>query len=331
MRFGRVICVGIPILLTLGAIITYLIATLSGVAHNKLYIFRVDLSNLDLNEDNLGSITDKLQDDIGNILGRSEVEERAVSAATLGLGQSYDVSLWGYCENDKNGKQECKKAQFDWASANIEEDILKPLINDKKVDLPSEIDGALKVFGTVTKYTEIAYIITLVALGVELFLGAFASCTRIMSCLTTLVSIVAIIFSGVASGLSTAMALIVVGAIKAAADKYGVKASFNTNFLACVWIGFAFSLAAGLFWLFSACCCKPDHRDKRRSDGEKLLPSTGYYPISGTSEHEMTGGNTSYHNQYEPTVPSYQPSYNQNNRHGHSSSDVAYEPFSHRA
>ncbi|KAK7223704.1 hypothetical protein V2G26_011707 [Clonostachys chloroleuca] len=317
MRAGRFVCVGIPVLLTIGAIVSYLIAALSGVAHNSVYLFKVDLSKLDIDEN---SISNFVSENLG-ILGRDAEEIRGITASNLGFGDSYDVNLWGYCMNKNGTDRECTKAQFDWASTRIKKDFLDPIAG-KSVELPSEMKSALNVFTTVTKYTEIAFIIALVSLGVELLVGIFSNCTRIISCLTTLIGIVAILFSLAASGLATGMAVVVVSAIKTIGKPYGVEGSFNGNFLACIWIGFAFSLAAGLFWLFTICCCKPDHREKRRSDGEKLIPSSGYYPIG--SDNEMTSGQ-GYHNQY-------QPSYNKNSRtHGHSNSDVAYEPFSHRA
>lgn len=325
MRAGRFVCVGIPVLLTIGAIIAYLIAVLSGVVHNSVYLFRVDLSKLDIDENN---IKDFISSNLGNILERDVEEVRGITASNLGFGEYYDVNLWGYCNNKKDGERECTRAEFDWADKRIKQDFLDPIAG-AKVELPKEMKSALDVFIKVTKWTEIAFIVALVSLGVELIVGIFSNCTRIISCLTTLISIVSIVFSLAASGLATGMAVVVVGAVKSIGKPYGVQGNFNGNFLACVWIGAAFSLAAGLFWLFTICCCKPDHREKkRRSDGEKLIPSSGYYPIG--SDNEMTSGSGGYHNQYQP---SYNNSgFNNARSQGYgNNNDVAYEPFSHRA
>lgn len=326
MRAGRFVCVALPLILTVGAIIAYMVATLSGVAHSSLYIFRVDLSDLDIDDKSIDDLVSNL-----GIFGRGTESTRGITAGNLGFADSYDVTLWGYCENKKDKDRECIKAQFNWAESRLQKDFLDPIAG-KNVELPDEIKTALNIFSTVTKFTEIAFVVALICLGVELFVGVFSNCTRIISCITSLISVVAIAFSLAASGLATAMALVVVSAIKTAGRTYGVKGNFNGAFLACIWIGFAFSLAAGLFWLFTLCCCKPDHREKRRSDGEKLIPSTGYYPIG--NDHEMTGGNNAYHNQYQSSyAPSYNNSSNHNtsSHHGYNNSDVAYEPFSHRA
>lgn len=335
MQAGRFVCVALPIILTIGAIISFMIATLSGVAHNSLYLFSVNLEDLDLNPENIEDFLSKIDINLDGIsLGK---RDSLVSAGTLGLANSYDISLWGYCANEKD-ERKCTDAQFNWAENRIQDDILSKF--SAAIDLPDEIDTALDVFSTVTKYTEIAFIVALAVLGLELFVGIFANCTRIISCLTWLIGIAAIVFCIAAAGLATAMSGIVVAAIKSAAKQYGVKASINTNFLVCVWIGTAFATAASLFWLFTICCCKPERRRRDRSRGgdeeqEKLAPPTGaYYPIG--NDNETSGANSTYNNKYNNQ---FQPSHGHDYSHApsyHSGNDsnrgdIAYEPYSHRA
>lgn len=350
MRAGRFVCVALPILLTIGAIVALMIGTLSGVAHNRLYIFSADLSELSLDEKDLQDIVadyvpgvDNLPD-ISNLASR-DIEAREITASNLGLGKRYDVTLWGYCKVDTDGKKECKKPEFDWASKNLNKDIIDDLgVGDMKIELPDEIESAIKVFSKVTKYTEIAFIVALVALALELIVGIFANCTRVISCLTWLIAIIAIILTLASCALATAMGAVVTGAIEATAKTYGARATINTNYLACIWIGAAFAIAASLFWLFTLCCCKPEHgrHRNRGGDGEKLLPQSytgGYAPVG--SDNEMTSANPpQYYNNYN-SQPAFDPNYNTRSDHGSEygwnsgashvgrPKDAAYEPYSH--
>jgi hypothetical protein len=333
MQAGRFVCVALPIILTIGAIISFMIATLSGVAHNNLYLFKVDLKDFELNPDNLSDFLGNLDINLNGI----SLGKRQVTAGTIGLANSYDITLWGYCANEKDSRK-CTSPEFDWAQDRIQDDILSKF--SSAIKLPDEIDSALDVFSTVTKYTEIAFIVALAVLGLELFIGIFSNCTRIISCLTWLIGIAAIVLCIAAAGLATAMSAVVVAALKSAAKQYGVKADINTNFLACIWIGTAFAVAASLFWLFTICCCKPERRSRRdrsrdSEDREKLAPTGAYYPI--TADNDMSGANTSYNNQYNNQQ--FQPSYGQDYSHAPSyysgsdnnRGDIAYEPYSHRA
>lgn len=364
MNLGRFCFVAFPLILTIGAIISFLIATLSGIAHDSLYIFRVDLRDLTLNEDTLKSLADNIDIDLPGNLEISDVtdnfgkEKRAdgLSASDLGLGREYEITLWGYCEikKKKGGdgeERDCSDGEFDWATKHLRDDFINDLGKSINVEikLPDEIDKAIDVFSTVNRYAEIAFIVALVVLGVELFFGIFATCTRVMSCLTWIIGLAAIVICVLTAGLATGMGAVVVGAIEASAKVYGVRASLNTNFLACIWIGAAFAIVASLFWLISICCCKPDHRSGKKGtkyrdggdDNEKLMPTGSYYPI-GANDHEMTPGN--YQQQFQPNngmgyshgPPDYTGysgggGYNMGGGSGRQNNPYeAYEPYSHR-
>jgi hypothetical protein len=186
------------------------------------------------------------------------------------------------------------------------------------VTLPKEITTAVKSFSTVSKWTQIVFIIAYVALGVELFFGLFANCSRAFSCVTFLVAGIATVAVGAAAGLATATSVVVVGAVEASANIYGVDAHFNTRFLATVWLGVAFALAAGLFWMFTICCCAPDHSRRhhgsRAAAGEKYMNTApGYQRISDP--------NGAYNAGYAQQYPHQ--SYAAPQHSG------AYEPYSH--
>ncbi|UNI23478.1 hypothetical protein JDV02_009296 [Purpureocillium takamizusanense] len=331
MGVGRFFCVALPLILTIGAIISLLVATLSGVVHNNnLFVFSVDVSDLSINPANFDNIANKLGSRANN------AQTSNITAGNLGLDQVYEVSLWGYCSKDKDGKRNCIKGRFDWASHELNTTWIEEFGSTAgvKINLPTEVKDALKAFRTVTKWTEVTFIIALVALGIELFVGIFSNCSRVVSCLTWLVASITAVLVGAAAGLATAMATIVVGTVESTAKFYGVKGTVGTRFLAAVWIATAFAIGAAFFWLFTICCCKPEHRSRsakrgsKHDDGEKLLPTRGYAPL--TSDHEMSGGF------YNPNQQGQQFGHNYSSQPprypgGNGRSDLAYEPYSHRA
>ncbi|KAI3395707.1 hypothetical protein diail_930 [Diaporthe ilicicola] len=267
-----------------------------------------------------------------------------ITASDLGLANAYLVNLWGYCEISQSGDKTCQKAQFDWAS-NASTSFQSKLdsvagSSGENVTIPDSIKTAMNTFSTVTKWTEVVFIIAYIALGISLFLGIFANCSRAFSCCTFIISAVAAVAVCAAAALATAMASVVVGAVEGTAKVYGVTGSINTSFLAAVWIGAAFAIGAAFFWMFTICCCAPDHsssrgktggfgRKKHLDDAEKLPMSGAYAPLEGP-HHNAYGQDTSYGGHQNT---SYGGGYGQNAGYGspHTGrNDMAYEPYQHR-
>lgn len=353
MAVGRFVCVALPLILIIASIVATLVAVLAGVAHHNLQLFTLDLKDLSINEsniddfakafdidldnvDDLGDSIDDFADDISDLdFGKRDGLE--FTAKTFNLSDTYEINLWGYCYKKDDGKRDCTDAKFNWAESALDPDKAEKTASagGLTIKLPSEIRGALNTFRTVIKWAEVAFIIALIALGVEFFVGIFSNFSRGISCLTWLLASITAALVCAAAALATATSAVVIGAVEASTKVYGIKGEIDTGFLAAVWIGAALAIGAAIFWIFTICCCKPEHRsrrDKHRStDGEKLLPTggfsqRGYAPLD--HEHEMTGG--AYHS---PSVPQFAehhaaPRYPSGTA---SRSDLAYEPYSHRA
>ncbi|KAK3310636.1 SUR7/PalI family-domain-containing protein [Chaetomium strumarium] len=300
------------------------------MASKGLYMFQVNVTDLQLSPLSVSKILDGTGIDvptlddikIPGINSRQESQTTNITAKDLGLYDIYDVNPWNYCYTAHNGTRACTKPAFDWATnaLNTTTGDINSMITATglNVTLPKEITDAVKAFGTVSKWTQIVFIIAYIALGVELFFGLFANCSRAFSCVTWLISAIATTAVGAAAGLATATSVVVVGAVEASAKVYGVDAHFNTTYLAIIWLGAAFAIAAGLFWMFTICCCAPDHssrrsgRGSRHSDTEKLMSGgTGYQRLSEPGGYTSTG--YARQSQYGPAQQ-------------HS---PAYEPFSH--
>ncbi|KAI1191820.1 SUR7 protein [Nemania serpens] len=250
--------------------------------------------------------------DVANALGGT-----VITAVDIDLANIYDFTLWGYCVTPQDGKRNCTKAQFDWASHELNLTWLDRLTDAAglKVTLPKELNDGLNAYNTITKWTEVVFIIAIVALGLELLVGLFSACSRAVSCVTWIISgfaTVAIIATAI---LLTITGSTITGLVLGVSKKYGVKANLNKSFLVILWLSVAFALGAGLFWLFSICCCKPENRPygraSRHADSEKLNPTGAYAPLGENRNSAFSG--------YNYGAP----------QRGGARTDLAYEPYSH--
>lgn len=355
-NIGRYVCVALPFLLTLGAVVAILVAGLAGVADKSLYMFQVNTTNLEISPASIENLvnsraaspvqfhdpsllattsdeTSTTGDAADTTTGSSTAGTKSsnITAADLGLNDLYDIGLWGWCYTAQNGTRTCTKPVFNWAEKelNTTTGSIQNLATSagQNITLPKEITEAISAFTNIARWTEIVFIIALVSLGLEVFFGIFANCSRAFSCVTFLVASVATVAVCGFAALATAMSVVVVGAVEASAKFYGVKADFNTKYLAAVWIAAAFASAAGFFWMFTVCCCKPDHSSRRSGRnrhhdeaGEKLMPVGAYQPI--TDDHGYHGGHNNNNRQSNPQY-GYAPQQHAARR------DLAYEPYSH--
>ncbi|KAJ9158491.1 Integral membrane protein [Coniochaeta hoffmannii] len=357
-NLGRYACVAVPFLLTLGSVIAILVAGLAGVTDKSLYMFRINTTNLEISPASLSSLVDaraaaplefhdaSLIDPTGDSADAAadattsavtaDTKSSNITAADLQLNDLYDITLWNWCYTAQNGTRTCTKPQFNWAEKELNQttDNLENIGNGfgVKITLPKEITSAIDTFGAITKWTEVVFIVAIIALAVELFFGIFANCSRAFSCLTFLVAGVATVAVCGFATLATAMSVVVVGAVEASAKFYGVQADFNTKYLAAVWIAAAFAIAAGFFWMFTVCCCKPDHSSRRSGRkrhldeaGEKLVPVGAYQPIT---DDQGYGGYNNNNNGYS-NGHSNHPQYGYAPQPRAARRDLAYEPYSH--
>ncbi|KAI1164623.1 SUR7 protein [Nemania serpens] len=251
--------------------------------------------------------------DVADLLGGT-----VIKASDIGLANVYDFTLWGYCVTPQEGKRNCTKAQFDWATHELDLTWVDRLTNAAglKVTLPKELNDGLNAYKTITRWTEIVFIIAIVALGLELLVGLFTACSRAVSCVTWIISGFATIAIIATAILLTVTGSTIIGVVLAVSKHYGVKASLNKSFLIVLWLSVAFALGAGLFWLFSICCCKPENRPhgkaSRHADSEKFTPTGSYAPLGENRNSAFSG----YNNYGAP-------------QRGGARTDLAYEPYSH--
>jgi hypothetical protein len=331
MGVGRFLCVGLPFGLTIASLVCLLIAMLAGITDKNLDMFKVDTQNFSVSSSDLQNFEDLLKRDPGHfsdlttaaLNGAATSSSTAVNitAADLSLADDYKVYLWNYCA-ETGSNTTCSKAKFNYASSELNStNITLIASNGVSVTLPKVVTNSLKTFTTVSRWTEVVYIVAFVASVLELVLGLFGFCSRVGSCVTFIISGIATIAVIGASAMATVMSSVVVGAIEGAVKAYGAHASLNTSFLAITWLAAAFSLGASLFWLLSTCCCGADHhKSNHRSmgDGEKFL-ATGGNGYQRVEDPHGFDANTAYGPQTDGVYRHQQPV----GRQG------AYEPYSH--
>lgn len=305
MIIGRVIGVILPFALAIAAAIFTLVPALAGITDKSLYLIQLDFENLSISP---------ASDLVDKILPRAETVEKNITAELLGLGKTYDITLWGYCHSDTDDKRECSSPKFDWVRKTLSTNRIKSVDKDVEVKLPKEINAAIQTFRSMTKGAEVAFIVALMELAIEIALGVFAVCSRELTCWTWMASALASAFVLSSAILSTIMASVSIGAVETTAKLYGVKGNVNVVFLAIIWIGAAFAIAANLLWIIPTLCCSTTI-NRKDPEGKGLLErshnSGAYAPID--DDHEM---HPAYHNRGLAPSPR---------------TDLAYEPYSHQA
>ncbi|EDN11324.1 integral membrane protein [Histoplasma capsulatum] len=250
---GRIACIFTPYLLTIGALVCLIFVGLGVTSPNAplndIYFVKADLKDLNLNSkgfpQELLPFTNSLQQADGS--GK--------------LHDFYLIGLWNHCYGEyENGQYKIirctdRKAKY-WFDP-VKEWDLEDLVKDKDGHkfLPSSLDKGLSAYRKVAGWMFIAFIVALVATCVELLVGIAAVFSRWGSLAVTIVSSVSSVFFFAAAITATAMYAALTAAVNTSLKPYDVHASLGKTMFSTLWLGVAFSLASGIFWLFSVCCC----------------------------------------------------------------------------
>lgn len=304
---GRIACIFLPYLLSIGALVCLILVGLGSTKStsplNDIYFIRMDLKDLSLGAVDKDSKLDAL--DKGLKIAKDAGK----------LHDFYTVGLWNHCygqyKNDKYEVQKCteKKAKYWFDPVEVWD------LPDQVEDLfPKSLDKGLTSYRRVAKWLFIAYVIAFVANVVQLLIGITAIFSRWGSFATTIVGGVASLFTILASVTASALYGILTGAIKGGLKDLKITASMGGRMFAITWIAVAFTVAAGIFWIFSVCCCSGrspyNHKDKRgRGVVAEKTPYT-YERVTSPYGNPAPGQNVPMHN-----MPARQ--------------DMAYEPYRH--
>lgn len=272
---GRVACITTPFILSLGALVCLVLVFLAGTFdRNKtvddLYFLKIDLRNLTLatgtsnNPDSSSSLT---------LLGG------ALHAAkqNLGMQDYYTIYLRSYCGwngDDTYANCTSPKSYFwfnpvkVWGLNNT-----GTAVDDY---LPKRFTDGLDTYHAASKAMFVMYVAALSATAATLVVGVSAIFSRWGSFFATFCATAAsVLFIGasiVASVIVFVLRNVLNHELK---NDYGIKTSVGGRSMALTWIGTAFAVGAGFFWLLSVCCCSgrspynPGGKEARRTRAEK--------------------------------------------------------------
>ena len=329
--------------LTIASLICLIIVALGGTnknnsSYNNLYFFRADTSNIDI------SPALNLPDAVKDIPGSSSLLNDTTKAATsaLNISEVYHVSLWNYCSGDlKKNSTGGVTDHITFCSPHQNEFWFNPVevwhLNNTLADqfLSKELKSGLDTYRTVAKWMFICYIVALISTIVEILVGILALFSRLGSLATTIVSTISSIFTIAFALTATILYSVLTGTFNDALKKYNIHGKMGRSIYITTWLAVVFSLGAGLFWLFSSCCCSGrSDRIKGYGDGpsrRKFRDEQGPYQYERV-ESPLRVGDGHGPPPYQ-TGPGYQAP---NAHHGVPLNNVgnkstAYEPFRHES
>lgn len=294
---------------------------------NKLYFFRANTSDIQVNATNVNSEIVSLAAQYLNI-------NTSTTANTTQIYDFYHVSLWNYCAGDFNNNNTASKENTNdhvtYCSPRTNSFWFNPVevwgLNQTVADqlFGKQLTDGLKAYRAVAKWMFISYLIALIATIVEVLVGFFALFSRWGSLATTIVSSISSFFILSFALTATILYAVLTGTFNTALKKYNIHASVGHNILVILWLAVAFSWGSGLFWLFSSCCCSG------RSDKIK-----GYGENGGRKGMKAERTPYTYERVQSPFLgqsanPGPAPAYHQNvpmDNMGHKA--TAYEPYRH--
>ena len=321
--------------LTIASLVCLIIVALGGTnknnsSFNSLYFFRANTSDINI-DPSLISLPSSVSNAINEATGVS-ISDSAGSAvkSALNIADFYHISLWNYCSGDyahnsTGGITEDVK----YCSPHTNEFWFNPVtvwgLNNSNIEtlFPTALRDGLNTYRVVAKWMFIAYIVALISTIVEILIGFLALFSRLGSVATTIVSSVSTFFVIAFALTSTILYATLVGTFNSALSKYDIHGSLGRSMYIAIWLSVAFSLASGLFWMLSSCCCSGRSNRIKYGDGpsrSRFRDAQGPYGYEQVGEPHSGGG-------YK-TGPGFQVPL-QNRGAATGTTSTAYEPFRH--
>jgi len=319
-------------ILSLGSLLSLMIVFLGGlnkdnITLRNLYYFKADTSGF---KHNFTSATGSaaLNSEITSLFGNAN--------AISNLSDFYEVYMWNYCSGSKSADGTETVTYCSPRQAKFVFDPIKTwgLSGTPAQNLiPSAVTDALNAYEKGAQWLFISYAVAFfVTLG-SIVVGLFAICSRLGSCVTSIVAIAATIFTGISAILSTVLYSTVVGAMDGYLKPYDIKFSLGTKMIALDWVAVAFSLGASLFWVISICCCsgKSSRRDRGSKQQSPAAGYGGYAPFGPNRGYAPLADESGRQHQH-PTKPHEMQDFGYTGAGGYTAPPAggAYEPYRHQ-
>ncbi|OJD29497.1 uncharacterized protein BKCO1_790009 [Diplodia corticola] len=269
-KIGRIACVATPMALSLASFICLILVFLGNWTKSdgnltSIYFMKADMSEFRSNISSSSSIDIPFTDADDKFLAA------LTTTANDNLSDIYTVGLWNYCSGDKNstGIDYCSGRKASYWFNPVE---VWGLNNTAAEDaIPDKLESGLKIYKKIASWMFAAYTIAFFATLATLLLGVLAVFSRWGSFITTFAASVATLFTLAASITSSALYGTLVATFKSVFEEYNIEASMGGKMMGITWLATAFSIAAGLFWVLSTCCCsgKSDRSGRKKVTVEK--------------------------------------------------------------
>jgi hypothetical protein len=206
-----------------------------------------------------------LKIDLANIIPETVPNSVLINsiARTIGLHDFYQVGLWGFCEgyNDEGITYCSPPKTLYWF--NPVEIILNELLAGATISLPTEIINILHIVKTASQWMFVAFLVGIIATFSCIFFApmGFSKKPRwqhkarrifLRQLPITILTFVALIFTGGGALIATIMFVIFRNTFSSAAD-LNIEANLGTPMLAFMWIAVGFNLI-GFFVQIGTCC-----------------------------------------------------------------------------
>ncbi|KAF2022068.1 integral membrane protein-like protein [Aaosphaeria arxii CBS 175.79] len=312
-KAGRFACIFLPMALTIASLICTILV-FSGQTNKDmslprdLYFIKINAKDFTADPD---TILDKIPD---NIEINNDLLNALQSVAKADdIKDFYKVGLWNYCEGEINDKGDekithCSPRKTNFWFNPIDVWNLKDTAAQKVFD--DELKNGVEVYSKIAKWVFTAYVVTICLTVAEFIVGIFAIFSRWGSLATTIVSSVQTVFIIGAAGAVTAIYVSLLGVFSAVLSHYKIKAELGGSMMAVVWLGVAFSVASGFFWLISVCCCSG------KSPHKKVSVEKTPYTYERVASPYLGGQQQGHQLGNMPAS-------------GHGTTGTAYEPFRH--
>lgn len=177
----------------------------------------------------------------------------------LDMKDYYTIYLRGYCAwNGKDEYAKCSSPEFMFHFDPIKIWGLDSNTTGQDLEdlLPKDLRNGLSTYEKVSKAMSVIYIVALAASAVTILVGISAIFSRWGSFFTTFCAAAAAISFLAASAVATALFATLKSVLnKELGDEYGIHTSLGQRCYVASWIGTAFAVVSGVFWLLSVCCC----------------------------------------------------------------------------
>lgn len=299
---------------------------------NNLYFFRATTHGIQANASNV---------DVPDFISRYLNVPNTVGSSNVTVKDFYHVGLWNYCAGDLRANR-----TFDKYDASNTDDVtlctkrqssfwFNPVevwgLTGTEADqfFSKELRHGLNIYKSVAKWMVISYLVAIIATAVEIVIGVFALFSRWGSLVTTIVTTVSSFFIISFALTATILYTTLAGTFNVALKNYNIHGSIGNKIYVITWAAVLCSWAAGIFWLFSTCCCSGrSDRIKGYNDMGKKGSKDVHTPYNYSRVESPFLG----HSGNQQPSPSYQKSPNPQlavPMQNMGPRSTAYEPFRH--